>query len=199
MFSTNEPFVIRLLSGGEKIAKVRFPTDQEWIDNTSRKRSIRRKGGRGGLAWEDLGDHRKLDLDLLGAIAIEGADNFDEYEAEAAIVRLARADVVDVERDGDNFHVQMEVYGKSLVTHTLRMPSERQKAEHEKSTADIKRTPKGEVLEFSLQGSVELWAVLHLDTDGYAEGSQIPVIHKSNAIGAVIQHLKELETLDPES
>jgi hypothetical protein len=78
------------------------------------------------------------------------------------------------------------------------MPTARQELDFENASTITKQTGKGRVLEISLRPSLELWAALSGTTSGYAEGGGIPVTHKSNAVSAVIAHLKELEAQDPE-
>lgn len=201
MFNTNEPFEILILSGGEKKCSVNYPSDQQWIDLAGKKRSILRRNGRRVVGnWEDLGDHRRYDLELLNEIARDNsAAAFDEFEASKAVDRLARSEALAVDRDGDVFHVEMKVFGGASVTHTLRMPSQKQRSEHERATTPLKDSPKGTVMEISLKPSITLWGELGGTVEGYAEGSGVPCIHKTNAVAAVIQHLTELENADPEA
>lgn len=198
MFDTTKPFKARIFSGTEKACVLNYPTDKQWIDLAAQKRSILRRGTR-SPQWEDLGDHRALDLDLLGAIAIDqSAGLFDGHEAAKVIERLSVATAITVERDMDRFIVELEVYGGALVRHTLNMPTEQQQFDLERSSTLRKPTAKGTVMEVALKPSADLWAALKGEASGYAEGSQIPVVHKTNALAAVINHVREMENLPGE-
>jgi hypothetical protein len=54
VFDATKPFVVPILSGGEKRCEVRYPSDLEWCDWARAQRTVRRFRGRGKSQSEDL-------------------------------------------------------------------------------------------------------------------------------------------------
>jgi hypothetical protein len=64
VFDSTKPFVVPILSGGEKRCEVRYPTDDEWCAWARSQRTVRRFLGRGKSQSEDL-DLPKINADLF--------------------------------------------------------------------------------------------------------------------------------------
>ena len=64
VFDAAKPFVVPILSGGEKQCEVRFPTDDEWCAWARAQRTVRRFLGRGKSQSEDL-DLPKINAEVV--------------------------------------------------------------------------------------------------------------------------------------
>src|SRR6185312_971184 len=114
MFNTKELFTIEILSGRLKTCKVAFPTNQQWIDLAKKRKSIRRKTGRGfSPMWEEP-NKEVADLALITSIIREGnIADYDKFEATKMVARLSKADVSGIEHEDENFRIHMDVFGTS--------------------------------------------------------------------------------------
>ena len=66
-FDATKPFVVPILSGGEKSCEVRFPTDEEWCAWARAQRTVRHFLGRGKSHSEDV-DLPKINAELFAKI-----------------------------------------------------------------------------------------------------------------------------------
>ena len=99
VFDATKPFVVPILSGGEKQCEVRFPTDEEWCGWARSQRTVRRFLGRGKSQSEDL-DLPKINAELFAKIRVDkDGPEFDDAEAGMVIARIERCMVIDVQRD----------------------------------------------------------------------------------------------------
>ena len=67
MFDASKPFVVPILSGGEKSCEVRFPSDEEWCAWARAQRTVRHFLGRGKSQSEDV-DLPKINAELFAKI-----------------------------------------------------------------------------------------------------------------------------------
>jgi hypothetical protein len=109
MFDAKQPISIHLRTPeGVKPVRVRFPTDEEWIDRQKRRKVIVKQLGR-GVSETTIPDSAEADAALLAKIRVpeENAPEVDAFEASRIIEQLSQADVDDVVQVGDGFHVTM--------------------------------------------------------------------------------------------
>ena len=79
-FDASKPFVVPILSGGEKTCEVRFPSDEEWCAWARAQRTVRHFLGRGKSQSEDV-DLPKINAeiyDIEKATKIEEVNFLDE-------------------------------------------------------------------------------------------------------------------------
>jgi hypothetical protein len=198
MFDTTKTHTIDILSGGEKRCECSFPTDQQWSELAKKRKSVKRKTGRGLSDWEEPG-REQAEMDLLVAIGKPGtAEQFDKFEASKMIGLLSRAEVLETERDGSGFRVELKVFG-GVVFHTVGIPTMEDRFRYDREVSRITNTERRVELYVNLAPCAEIWDRLRVNVEGYAEGSAIPIIHKAAALSGVISKLQELENDDPEA
>ncbi len=196
MFNSKERCTVTVISGGKKTAQVDFPSDKQWCDLTSKKKSVKRQTGRGLGTWEDLGNQYKVDEEIFKALNPSG-DAFDEYECSKAMDRLAKASVESVDRvESNQIKITLAVFGKSEVSHLMKMPTLADRVEHERESSSLDPHKRGLLLTVSLQPSGELYDRLIVSTDGYDEASSVPIVHKAAALSELISFCRKLEDED---
>jgi hypothetical protein len=195
VFDAAKPFVVPILSGGEKTCEVRFPTDDEWCSWARGQRTVRRFLGRGKSQSEDL-DLPKINAELFAKIRTdEDGPEFDDAEAGMVIGRIERCTVVSVEREGINYRIDMKVPG-AHVTHVLRMPTAKEMQDHERASTSVVAGRRSIETRAFLEPSGALYDKLHVSHEGYA--GAVPIVHKSAAVSEVIAQLAIDGDDDPE-
>ena len=122
MFTTPEQINVQIL-GGEtpRMATVRMPSDQQWIER-QRKRPIEvRQLGR-GRSETKVRECREEDLRIYNEIRLGESPDLDQYEASALLANLARAESVAVERCEDGYLLKIETVAGVFET-VLKGPS----------------------------------------------------------------------------
>ena len=195
VFDATKPFVVPILSGGEKRCEVRFPSDEEWSAWARQQRTVRRFLGRGKSQSEDL-DLPKINAELFAKIRVDkdGAP-FGDAEAGMVIGRIERSTVTDITREGNNYRVQMKVPGARVV-HVLRMPTAKEMQDHERASTSVVAARRSVETRAFLEPSGALYDKLHVSHDGYA--GDVPIVHKSAAVSEVIAQLAIDGDDDPE-
>lgn len=166
MFDPTKEFLVKILSGTEKACRVRYPPDEEWCARTRRQKAVRRLLGRGRSQYEVAGTEES-DAALLAKIRLDndGAE-FDAAEAAKVIERLERCQVLDIERAGDRFRIEMRVAG-GRVAHFLKIPTQK------------------DVLDYG-RASVE----------GYANPEAVPIVHKDVAVVELLAQVEAFQEED---
>ncbi len=196
MFNSKERQTVVVISGGKKTAEVDFPSDKQWCELTSKKKSVKRQTGRGLGTWEDLGNQYKVDQEIFSGLNPSG-DTFDEYEASKAMDKLAKASIESVDRlDSNQISITMTVAGKHEVSHVMKMPTLADRVEHERESSSLDPHKRGVLLTVSLEPSGKLYDRLAVSNSGYAEGSVVPVVHKAAALAELIAYCRKLEDED---
>src|SRR6204780_3415419 len=104
-FDATKPFVVPILSGGEKSCEVRFPTDEEWCAWARAQRTVRHFLGRGKSHSEDV-DLLKINAELFAKIRTDkDGPEFDDAEAGMVVGRTGGGPGASVEREGRNYRV----------------------------------------------------------------------------------------------
>ncbi|GIW55499.1 MAG: hypothetical protein KatS3mg082_1903 [Nitrospiraceae bacterium] len=199
MFDAKQPITIHLRTpDGVKPVRVRFPTDEEWIDRQRRRKVIVKQLGR-GVSETTIPDSADADAALLAKIRVpeENASEVDAFEASRIIEQLSQADVDDVTQVGDGFLVTLRVLG-GTVAHTLRMPSAKDVFEYRRGFARVLDLPYNrQELIINLAPAGALFKKLLESSEGYR--SDVPIIHQAVAVKAAIDALDGafLESGDP--
>jgi hypothetical protein len=189
MFDTNQTIAMNLRTPeGLKIVRVRFPTDEEWIERQKKRKVIVRQLGR-GVSETTIPDSAEADAALLAKIRVaeENAPEVDAFEASRIIEQLSQAEVEDVAQEGDGFRVTMRVLG-GTVTHVLRMPSAKDVFEYRRGFARVLDLPYNrQELIINLVPAATLFKKLLKSSEGYA--GDVPIIHQAVAVKAAIDAL----------
>jgi hypothetical protein len=199
VFDASRPVTVNLRTpDGVKTIRVRFPTDEEWIDRQRKRKVIVKQLGR-GVSETTIPDSRDVDGALLAKIRVGEDDGavVDQFEASRVIEQLSQAEVDDVASIGDGFRVTLRVLG-GTVTHELRMPSAKDVFEYRCGFARVLDLPYNrQELVINLAPAATLFKKLIQLSEGYA--GDVPIIHQAIAVKAAIDALDAVfqETGDP--
>lgn len=199
VFDASRPVTVNLRTpDGVKSIRVRFPTDEEWIDRQRKRKVIVKQLGR-GVSETTIPDSQDVDGALLAKIRV-GEDEgpvVDPFEASRVIEQLSQAEVDDVASIGDGFRVTVRVLG-GTVTHELRMPSAKDVFDYRRGFARVLDLPYNrQELVINLAPAATLYKKLIQSSEGYA--GDVPIIHQAVAVKAAIDALDAIfqETSDP--
>jgi len=187
VFDATRPISINLRTPeGVKTVRVRFPTDEEWIDRQRRRKVIVKQLGR-GVSETIVANGEDVDAALLAKIRGEAEPEIDAFEAMKVVEQLSQADVDDVVPAGGSFRVTLRVLG-ATTEHVLRMPSAKDVFDYRRSFARVLDLPYGrQELTINLGPASTLYKKLVETTEGYA--GDVPVIHQAVALKATIDAL----------
>jgi hypothetical protein len=187
MFDANQIITMNLRApGGVKTIRVRFPSDDEWIDRQKKRKVIIKQLGH-GVSETIIGNSEDTDAALLAKIRAEDGPEVDPFEASRVIEQLSQADVDDVAQEGDVFRVALRVLG-GTVTHLLKMPSAKDVFEYRRGFARVLDLPYNrQELTINLGAAGTLYKKLVAGTEGYT--SDVPIIHQAVAVKAAIDAL----------
>lgn len=198
-FDGSRPVTVNLRTpDGMKTIRVRFPTDDEWIERQRKRKVIVKQLGR-GVSETTIPDSQDVDGALLAKIRV-GEDEgpvVDPFEASRVIEQLSQAEVDDVASIGDGFRVTLRVLG-GTITHELRMPSAKDVFEYRRGFARVLDLPYNrQELVINLAPAATLFKKLIQSSVGYA--GDVPIIHQAVAVKAAIDALDAVfqETGDP--
>jgi len=197
MFDASKPITVNLRTpDGLKAIRLRFPTDEEWIERQKRRKVLIKQLGR-GVSETIVSGGEDADAALLAKIREEDGPEVDAFEATRVIDQLSQADVDDVVQEGDRFRVTLRVLG-GTVTHEIRMPSAKDVFDYRRSFARVLDLPYNrQELTINLGAAGALYKKLAESTEGYS--GAVPVIHQAVAVKAAIDALDAAfqETTDP--
>ncbi len=197
MFDASKPITVNLRTpDGLKAIRLRFPTDEEWIERQKRRKVLIKQLGR-GVSETIVSGGEDADAALLAKIREEDEPEVDSFEASRVIDQLSQADVDDVIQEGDRFRVTLRVLC-GTVTHEIRMPSAKDVFDYRRSFARVLDLPYNrQELTINLGAAGALYKKLAESTEGYA--GDVPVIHQAVAVKAAIDALDAAfqETTDP--
>jgi hypothetical protein len=199
MFDANQTIAMNLRTPeGLKTVRLRFPTDEEWIERQKKRKVIVKQLGR-GVSETTIPDSAEADAALLAKIRVaeENAPEVDAFEASRIIEQLSQAEVDDVVQVGDGFRVTMRVLG-GTVSHVLRMPSAKDVFEYRRGFARVLDLPYNrQELIINLGAAAALFKKLIESSEGYA--GDVPIIHQAVAVKAAIDALDGAfqESCDP--
>jgi hypothetical protein len=188
MFDLEQPITVKLNTpAGEKVVRVRWPSDEEWVDRQRRRKVIVKQLGR-GMSETIVPDSAESDAALLAKIRLDEGGPVDPYEASIVIDRLSQADVDEVERDGPNVRVKLRTVAGEVM-HLLQIPSARDVIEYRRSFARVVDLPYNrQEITINLSPAGQLWDKLAQSTDGYS--GAVPIIHQAVAVKAAIDAIE---------
>ena len=199
VFDATRPVAMQLRTpAGVKTVRVRFPSDEDWVERQRRRKVIIKNLGR-GISETTIPSSEEVDAALLTKIRTEEGPDVDAFEASRIIEQLSQAEVDDVVQAGDVFRVSLRVLG-GTVTHLLKMPSAKDVFDYRRSFARVLDLPYNrQELTINLEAAAILYKKLVQGTEGY--GGETPVIHQAVAVKAAIDALDAglQERSDPNS
>ena len=184
VFDSTRPIAINLRApGGVKTVRVRFPSDDEWIERQRRRKVIIKQLGR-GISETIVGNGEEVDAALVAKIRSEPAPEIDAFEAVKVVEQLSTAEVDDVVSEGDSFRVTTRVLGGSTA-HVLNMPSAKEVFDYRRGFARVLDLPFGkQELTINIAPAGALYKKLVASAEGYA--GDVPIIHQAVAVKAAI-------------
>jgi len=191
VFDVTRPILLSLRSPeGVKAIRVRFPSDEEWIERQRRRKVITKHLGRGVSEMTVVGGEDS-DAALLAKIRIQEGPDLDAFEAQKILEMLSEAEVDDVEVTGNAVRVTLRVPGATTV-HVLRIPSVKDAMEHRRGFVRILDLPYGrQELRINLLPVAALYKKLAECADGYV--GEVPIIHQAAALKAVLDVIDSIE------
>jgi hypothetical protein len=169
-----------------KTINLRFPTDDEWIERQRRRKAIVKDLGR-GITETTVVNGEDVDAALVAKLRTEHEPEIDPFEAMKIMEQVSQADVDDVLTEGDTFRVVLRVLG-ATTTHVLKMPSQKDAVEHQRSFARVLGLPYGrQELRINIAPAGALYKKLLVSAEGY-EGP-VPIVHQAVAVKAAIDAL----------
>jgi len=170
---------------GVKTVRVRFPSDEEWIERQRRRKVVVKQLGR-GASETTVVNREDADAALLAKIRAEqDGPEVDAFEASKLVEELATCDVDDVIPEGGGFRVTMRVLG-GTTTHLMKMPSAKDTFEYRRGFVRAVDLPFGrQEITVNIAPVAALYKKLVTSTEGYA-GDTVPIIHQAVAVRAAI-------------
>lgn len=169
-----EPFVIEFKGpNGTARFSLPYPDEAFWLERARLQRV--EKTSKGGEIRYKVNPSRDLDFKEVSKLATEKPDEFDEYDAEAIMLRLANAELIGNEQVTPATHrFDLRVFGGETVSVTLGYPSRRQVVKYHEGTRDQYSTRGGATTILSLKPTVELFTAVLQETAGYQNGVPVP-------------------------
>lgn len=189
MFDTKREIEVSVLHpAGKKTCRVRWPSDEEWIEHSARRRVVVSQLSR-EESVTDILDGERAAAELLAKIRLDkDGPELDEFEAAYVIDRLSRAQVQECERADGGVAVSLKVPG-SATTHVLRIPSLAEVVAYRRSFSRIVENRRGkQLLKINLRAAGEFYDKLIQSKDGYA--GDVPVIHKAAVVTELLVYLE---------
>jgi hypothetical protein len=187
IFDASRPLTLNLRAPeGMKTINLRFPTDDEWIERQRRRKAIVKDLGR-GMTETTVVNGEDVDAALVAKLRTEHEPEIDPFEAMKIMEQVSQADVDDVLTEGDTFRVVLRVLGATTI-HVLKMPSQKDAVEHQRSFARVLGLPYGrQELRINIAPAGALYKKLLVSAEGY-EGP-VPIVHRAVAVKAAIDAL----------
>jgi hypothetical protein len=184
VFDASRPIAVNLRApGGVKTVRVRFPSDDEWIERQRRRKVVIKQLGR-GVSETIVGNGEDVDVALVAKIRSDPAPEIDAFEAVKVVEQLSAAEVDDVVSEGDSFRVTTRVLGGST-SHVLNMPSAKDVFDYRRGFARVLDLPFGkQELTINIAPAGVLYKKLVSSSLGYA--GDVPIIHQAVAVKAAI-------------
>lgn len=187
-FDTSKSIRVSIESGGQKkTALLTFGDDAFWFERNRKTPTTRRNLGR-NKSITDPAAIENVDLELFNKIRVDhDGDEFDAFEASAAISKLERNEVTNIARSGEGYDISMTALGCEL-THVLKVPTQKDVIEFGRHSVRVIDARKTQDIRIYLEPAVELYDRLKVRTVGYTGG--IPVIHKAAVVSELISDLQ---------
>jgi hypothetical protein len=184
VFDTSRPIAINLRApGGVKTVRVRFPSDDEWVERQRRRKVVIKQLGR-GVSETIVANGEDVDAALVAKVRSDPAPEIDAFEAVKVVEQLSTAEVDDVVAEGDSFRITTRILGGTTV-HVLNMPSAKDVFDYRRGFARVLDLPFGkQELTINITPAGALYKKLVISSVGYA--GDVPIIHQAVAVKAAI-------------
>ncbi len=192
LFDATRPIALKTFGPeGIKPITLRFPTDEEWIERESRRKTIIEFTATGDTSSTVL-DADEEETELLRKLCPDSIqDDIEPMEAGRLIDQL-KFSAIENEGEGlqgNHLRVALRVPG-ALTTHTFRMPSAKELQKYHRNLYDQQPCGKRKVSSIrNLRFLGELYSKMILECTGYAGAA--PVIHQADALFLAFLNLEQ--------
>ncbi|MBN1567933.1 MAG: hypothetical protein JXA73_08795 [Acidobacteria bacterium] len=192
LFDANKPITLKTFGlSGIKPITLRFPSDDEWLERASRRKTI--------IEFTPTGDSISTvlepdeeEIELLKNLAIDALpEEIDAHEAGRLIDQLEftlhenPGEVI----QGDQLHIILRVPG-AVTTHKFRMPSSKELNNYDRKLHDQQPYGKKKISSVrNLPFLRDLYGKMILESSGYSGGT--PIIHQADALFLAFINLKQ--------
>ena len=168
------PAIPILIQNPQKTACLRLPTAEEISAYTGSIRQLTRNVGRRQSEDVDVPNH-EAERKLFQALRIDKGEDFDDAEARYAINLALKHDVVDCERDGEQYVVTLRTLWGAM-THTCRVPTTRELQNYRDNVIRSRALPRNtEERRFPPNVPTEFYDAIIVSVDGYSPRFNVPV------------------------
>jgi tRNA isopentenyl-2-thiomethyl-A-37 hydroxylase MiaE len=183
-------FVVKIASNDQIIAcPMRYPTDKEWCDRVKGLKVIQHQIGRGKHTTDVPGEYDAA-ADLFARVRMdEPRQVIDKFEASEFIKKIDRCELLDAIRHGNQVEVNLGVHG-GTVTHLLRIPSQKDVAEFERSSLHLIGGKRQTEITSSLEPAGVLFDKVVVSSEGYA--AAVPITHKYSAVRELLDQIETI-------
>jgi hypothetical protein len=187
LFDTVRTFTVPLIDGRK--VEVHYPSDKQ-LDRLKQATKVLIKDLGRGKQETTTSKQEGFDGKLLNEIREPGPD-VDEAEATYIIDVVTQSVVIDIKREGPAYRVFLSVPGDVVTEHALRLPTQGQIVDHRRASAKFISLPLG-MREFRVNygHAAHLYDELCEETSGYADGTKVPLNHKSAVIDATFDQIE---------
>jgi hypothetical protein len=196
-FDINQPVKLKVIRpDGDVTITLRFPTDEEWIER-SRRRKIRSRNLGNGKTQSIQNPPDSHNAELVNGLRVGECAEVDLHEAKRILDRISTAAIDgDITREGANLRIPLKILGVSTV-HIIRIPTERERGEFLQMSG-VPTISQGNIdtYGFNLGGAADLYPKLRKDAIGYT--GNVSVVHALAILNAAFEFIdQEIEGEDP--
>jgi hypothetical protein len=186
IFDASIPINVKVITPeGIKQIAIRFPTDDEWIARSARRKLVYRNLGR-GIQEPVQQEPQEEDAVLLNSLRIEPGTEVDAFEADRILDELGSSQVVNDPRFEDGIcQIVLRARGV-LTTHSVRMPTGKE-GHQIKKFCTPRQNVNREIWSFNLAIIGDLYKKLCQGTTGYV--GAVPIVHQLPVVQAAKQAL----------
>jgi len=183
MFDTSAEIELGMnLQSGAKSVVVRWPTDEEWAARSRNRKFVIHRLGR-GISETIPPKPSEHDLALYRRIALNGAPDLTMGEAFQVAESIATCSVTNVEVEGDNVTVDMNIL-TGPVQHKIKMPTMDAMVTFKTAGFKILDLPfNQQQLTLLIEPGAKLWDQCQGSSTDYT--GAVPAIHKDAAMRAI--------------
>ncbi len=206
LFDSGRILNVRIISGGVKTCKVRFPSDHEWCDRARRQKTVRKHIGRNKtVPVPQRNENENLRLFNLirqadpeyvsGSVpgSVPGSAStpeFDAAEASLVIGQIDNNEVTEITREPDGYRVHLKAMNIPTI-HYLKFPSASQALEYHRSSSIPMDDGSLRITRVVLEPSGVLYDRLMVSSEGYSPGSLVPITHKQAVVFELLRFIDE--------
>ena len=171
---------------GVDAVDVRWPTDEEWINRTSKLKIVQRSLGRDKTTIDRNRSGIEANAQLYKRIAMNGHSKLDDFTASWVIDQIERCELIAIHRNGGTYSVVLDVKGGPVTHHiAIRKLTMDLVSDYRGSRVDIIRRGNNSEIRSFLTPAAVLYDIILDHTEGY--GGAVPIIHKSVVVEAVLE------------